>query len=160
MESVATKDTAWATVRDWRGHRWTALAVRLYLAGIFAWAWYPKITDTDLFALQISAYEILPLWMVAPVAYILPWIELITALLLAGGIAVRAAAAAVAGMLLVFMMAMAIAMANGIELSCGCFGAGSDAVGSSMLWRDAGWLVLASYVLVFDRKPIGAQTLL
>jgi uncharacterized membrane protein YphA (DoxX/SURF4 family) len=143
----------------WRGHRWLALGARLYLAGIFVFACWPKISDPSLFALQVAAYEILPIWGVGIVATVLPWLELAAALLLATGIAVRWAAAAAAAMLGAYAIAGAAALARGLDLSCGCFGAG-DPIGAWSLARNGIWLAIAAYVFVLDREPLGLGALL
>lgn len=143
----------------WRGHRWLALASRLALAGTFLVAWWTKIRDPGLFALQLAAYELLPIWLVRVVAASLPWLELGVALLLVSGTAARWAAAVAASLLVVFVLTGATAIARGLELSCGCFGEG-DPVGAWSLTRSGVLCVMAVYVLLVDRVPLGVEALL
>ncbi len=67
---------------DWRGHAWLALAARLYLGGIFLFAAAHKVWDPAGFALDVATYDILPLELVNLQAIILPWVEVVAALLL------------------------------------------------------------------------------
>ena len=139
----------------WRGHRWLALIIRLYLAGIFLVAWYGKVRDPGLFGLQVAAYQILPVWAIKVVVVLLPLLELTLAVLLIVGMWVRSAAALIGALLLVFMLAAVIAMAKGLELSCGCFSGAEEPLAWDTLARDGGWLLLATYVVAVDREPLG-----
>jgi len=145
-------------LRQWRGHRWVALPARLYLAAIFLWACWHKIIDPAAFAVDVATYQILPLSLVNAMALLLPWIELAAGLMLLVGARVRAGALLVSGMMVVFIAALSIALARGQSLSCGCFasrGAADDPISWKTLVRDATWLLLALYVLVFDETPLG-----
>jgi uncharacterized membrane protein YphA (DoxX/SURF4 family) len=151
-----------SALADWRGHRFLALPVRIYLAAIFLLACWHKILDPQSFAVDVATYQILPLWLVNLMAIILPWVELVAALLLATGVRVRAAALLVSGMMVVFLIAISLALAKGLQMSCGCFasqGATEDPIGTRTVLRDAAWLLLAVYVLAFDRSPIGLASL-
>jgi len=142
---------------------WTALAARLYLGGVFLAACFHKIAHPDLFAVDVATYGILPLALVNPMALVLPWIELIAGAMFVVGLRVRAAALLIAGMMVVFIAAIAIALAKGLDLSCGCFasaGAAEDPISWLTLARDGAWLALALYVLFLDRDPIGVDRLI
>ena len=142
----------------WRGHPYLALPVRLYLAVIFLMACYHKIIEPGSFALDIATYQILPLYLVNLMAIILPWVELAAGAMFLSGFRTRAAAILIAGMMLVFTMAISIALAKGLDMSCGCFasqGAIDDPISFHTILRDLGWLALALYVLIFDHNPLG-----
>jgi uncharacterized membrane protein YphA (DoxX/SURF4 family) len=145
---------------EWRGHAWLALTARLYLGMIFLLACWHKILDPGAFALDIATYQIMPLGLVNLMAIVLPWIELAAAILLVAGFRTRAAALLIATMMTTFTIAIAIAVGKGLDMSCGCFasqGAAEDPISYRTVLRDAGWLLLALYVLVFDRKPLGVD---
>jgi len=142
----------------WSGHAWVALPARLYLAWVFIYACIHKIAHPSAFALDIATYDILPLSLVNPMAIILPWIELVAGVLLVIGWRVRAAALSVCGMMVMFIAAIAIALAKGLDMSCGCFASqavNEDPIGWLTVMRDLGWLALAGYVVFFDRNPLG-----
>jgi len=142
---------------------WTALAARLYLGGVFLAACLHKIAAPEMFAVDVATYGILPLALVNPMALLLPWIELFTAVQFFVGFRVRAAALLIAGMMAVFIAAIAIALARGLDMSCGCFasaGAAEDPISWMTIVRDSGWFALAVYVLFLDRDPIGLDRLI
>lgn len=142
----------------WRGHPYAALLARVYLAAVFLWACWHKILEPGSFALDIATYQTLPLSTVNLLAIVLPWIELVAAVMLLAGFRTRAAALLVTGMMSMFTAAVAIALAKGLDMSCGCFasaGAADDPISLRTIGRDLGWLGLSLYVLVFDGTPLG-----
>jgi uncharacterized membrane protein YphA (DoxX/SURF4 family) len=127
-------------------------ALRLYLGAVFLAACWYKIADPGAFALSIATYDILPSWLVHPMALMLPWIELLVALTLIAGFWTRASALAVGGMMVMFIAALGIALSKDLQMSCGCFAsaeAGND-INSATLMRDLLWLLGAGFVLVAD----------
>lgn len=146
----------------WRGHAVLALAARLYLGAIFLLACWHKLIEPSAFALDIATYQILPLALINPMAIVLPWVELAAGLMLMIGFRTRAAALLVAGMMAMFLAAISIALAKGLNMSCGCFasqGAAEDPISWRTIVRDSGWLLLALYVLFLDRRPLGLDRL-
>jgi uncharacterized membrane protein YphA (DoxX/SURF4 family) len=124
------------------------LALRLLLGGVWLYAAYTKLKHPWLiFAMSIDAYHLLPEWAVLTVARTLPWIELAIGVLLIGGILLRYASVAGAGILAVFFAAMISAYARGLAIDCGCFGPG-DALSKLTLLRD-GALLTAAIVLAW-----------
>jgi len=147
---------------DWRGHSVLAMAARLYLGIIFLLACWHKILEPAAFALDIATYQILPLGLVNLQAIVLPWVELAAGLMLLLGFRTRAAALLVAGMMVMFTVAISIAVAKGLDMSCGCFasqGAAEDPISWRTIARDGSWLLLAVYVVIFDRRPLGLDRL-
>lgn len=143
---------------SWGGHPPIALAARLYLGWVFLYACWHKIQHPADFALDIATYQILPLSLVNIMAIVLPWLELIAGGLLILGFRARAAALCVSGMMVMFTVAISIAVARGQDMSCGCFasqGVVEDPISYLTVLRDLGWTALALYVLVFDRRPLG-----
>ncbi|NMB77122.1 MAG: DoxX family membrane protein [Myxococcales bacterium] len=145
---------------SWRGHPPIALVARLYLGWVFLYACWHKLLHPGDFALDIATYQILPLSLVNLMAIVLPWLELIAGGLLVIGFRTRAAALCILGMMAMFSVAIAIAVARGQEMSCGCFasqGLKEDPISWLTVLRDLGWTALAAYVLVFDRRPLGVD---
>ncbi len=144
---------------NWPGHSWLAMPVRYYLAYLFILASLHKIAYPESFALDIATYQILPLSLINLQAIILPWLELVVGILLIVGFKVRASALVVAGMMVMFIIAILIALAKGLDLSCGCFASQAaqdeDPISWWTVWRDLAWLGLALYVVAFDRAAIG-----
>jgi putative oxidoreductase len=145
---------------DWPGHRWLSFTVRIYLGAVFLSACWHKILHPGLFALDVATYDILPLGLVNLQAIILPWVELVAAVLLLLGVRSRAAAMLICGMMLMFIVAVSLAFSKGIDTSCGCFAsttAGEDPISWWTIGRDLFWLALSGYAVIFDRAPIGLE---
>lgn len=132
-------------------------ACRLLLAGLFLWAASLKIGDPAAFALAVSRYHILPGPLVNPVAILLPWVEILSALaLLLPSRSFRAAGAAlIAAMLAVFSLAIAWSLLLGHPPSCGCFSLRPDAAPSNAwnLLRNAALLAAAAVALADAISP-------
>lgn len=142
---------------------WLAAPARWYLGVLFIGACLHKIADPHSFAVDIATYDILPLVLVNLAAIALPWIELAAGAMLMAGWRVRAAALLIAGMMVVFLAALIVALARGLDMSCGCFasqGADEDPISHLTILRDLCWLGLALFVLVFDRGLVGIDGLL
>jgi hypothetical protein len=69
----------------------------------------------------IANYEILPYWMVNIIALVLPWLEFWIGLFLIAGIFVRSCAIIQIGLLLIFILAIGLNIARGVNFYCGCF---------------------------------------
>ena len=137
---------------------WCSVPMRWYLGLLFIGACLHKIAEPESFALDIATYGILPLVAINLVAIVLPWIELFVGAMLIAGWRVRAASLLVAAMMVVFLAALCIALARGLDMSCGCFasqGAEEDPISRLTVLRDAAWLGLALFVIAFDRGQVG-----
>lgn len=147
---------------SWRGHAWLALPLRLYLGVLFIYAAVHKVADPAAFALDVATYEILPLGLVNLVALTMPWIEIVAGAMLIAGVRVRPAALVVAALMAVFLVALIIALARGLDMSCGCFasqGAESDPISWRTVLRDLVWFAMAAHVAVFDRARLSVAKL-
>jgi uncharacterized membrane protein YphA (DoxX/SURF4 family) len=145
---AATRGRGWQTWLDWAG-----TVARVGLATVWAWAGWAKMADPGGAVLSVRAYRLLPEALVRPVAWGLPFLELAVAVLLLTGIATRLAGAISAGLLVVFMLGIAAAWARGLQIDCGCFGAGGPdaSVGAAQylgeLLRDGGLLLVSAYLI-------------
>lgn len=138
---------------------WLAVPARWYLGALFVGACLHKIAQPAAFALDIATYDILPLAAVNLGAISLPWVELAAGIMLLVGWRVRPAALLVTLMMLAFIAALVIALARGLDMSCGCFAsqgaAEDDPISRLTVARDLAWLGLALFVLVCDRGLLG-----
>jgi uncharacterized membrane protein YphA (DoxX/SURF4 family) len=124
-----------------------ALVLRLVLGVVFVYAAWTKLrTPWELFAMEVDAYQLLPIKAVELVARALPWFELVVGLLLIAGFWLRTASTAIALVLAGFFTLMVRAYVKGMEIPCGCFGA-NDIISWKTLLRD-GSLLAAAVVLV------------
>ena len=81
---------------------WTA---RILVAAVFLAAAYGKIQDPIRFAEQIQDYRLVPIAWTHAMAFIVPWVELLTIALLLTGFWRREARALIAAQLIVFTAA-------------------------------------------------------
>lgn len=125
--------------------------VRLVLGGVFAYAAVGKLADPTGFAREIANYQLLPDY-AQHVAVSLPTTELVAALTLFAPDRRwrRAGALAIAALLAVLLVAVTSVVLRGINVDCGCFGAGSGAVTWLTVLRNTGLLGLALYLVRLD----------
>ncbi len=98
------------------------LVLRLGLAGLFIWAATLKLQDPRAFLYSIKGFDLLPEHILPPLAFIVPWTEIVCAGALLLGVWSRGAALALTGMLLTFIGAILSAIVRKLEIECGCFG--------------------------------------
>jgi len=133
------------------------LLLRWFLGVVFIYAAIGKIIDPNTFAEQVDNYRLLPWILVIAVAVILPWVELLTALLLLIGRWLAAASLWVIAMNLVFIMAIFSAMVRGLNIDCGCFSLHSQGsqVGLHRVLEDVVFLLAAG--LIFYKAKADSQ---
>ena len=95
---------------------------RLGLGGLFIYSAWAKIDDPGLFADSVSRYEVLPECMLGIFSLTMPMLELVAGAALVFTKWMRESALLISGMLALFIVALAQALARGLEISCGCFG--------------------------------------
>jgi putative oxidoreductase len=103
---------------------------------------------------EIHNYQLFPA--LAPVlAATLPAVELAIGAALLGGSRswVRAGALASAALLVIFTVAVGSAVARGIDIRCGCFGAGSGPVTWITVLRDVALLAASAALLLVTGSP-------
>jgi len=105
-------------------NKYLILLSRLVLGFVFIYAAVEKISDPDSFAVSISNYRILPLQLVNIFAIALPWLELITGILLIYGVCIKENSFIIGSLMLLFTVMVLIAVLRGLDIDCGCFGTG------------------------------------
>jgi uncharacterized membrane protein YphA (DoxX/SURF4 family) len=96
-------------------------AARIFLAGLFIYAGLPKILAPEAFALVVFRFHLLPDVLINVVALLLPWLEICAGLALLLPAWRRAGAAWLAGLLGAATAALALGLARGLDIDCGCF---------------------------------------
>ena len=124
------------------------LGVRLLLAVVFLAAGIGKLRDRQRFTATLTALDIARPW-AAPLATVIPGIELLTgAALLHVDLAPTAAAASLA-LLAVFTVVATISIKQGTALNCACFGSiVEEPLGLATVVRNAALMALATLVIV------------
>lgn len=122
---------------------------RLVIGVLFIYASFDKIAHVPDFARAVHNYRMLPFYAENLMAMTLPWIELFAGLFLILGYKVRGSALVLSALLVVFVVAIAAALARGLDISCGCFDTKEGAkVGLELLVRDLIWLVMTLAILL------------
>ena len=111
----------------------------------------PKLAAPRQFVNDVQQYGMLPRPLASAFGYALPYVELVAAVLLLTGIYTNWATLGVAVMLLTFMVAVGVAMARKLNLTCSCFGLlYRERVGWSTQIRDGILLAAVLFILVAD----------
>jgi putative oxidoreductase len=125
-----------------------------FLGAIFITAGLSKIVDPKAFAQEIANFQLLPA--LAPyLAAALPATEIVAggALLVGTPPWRRAGAAAIFALTALFTVAVSSAAARGLDISCGCFGAGGGPVTWLTVARNVGLLAIAGALVATGAEP-------
>lgn len=140
--------------------QWLTLLVRVFLGGYFLFAAVPKIAEPYAFSVSIVHYQMMPDWSVNAFALIVPWLELLVGVCLVVGFRVRSAAVVCAVLLAMFIAAIGWAMANGLQIDCGCFGSGNkEEVGWGKIWKNLGMMAMCAYLVWRPASPLALEPL-
>jgi uncharacterized membrane protein YphA (DoxX/SURF4 family) len=133
-------------------HPWVVRGAQLVIGAVFVWAALPKVTDPASFATSVHNFRMIPVPFENLVALTLPWIELVVGLALILGIEPRAGGLVAATLMVVFTIAVATALARGLDIECGCFGTEDGArVGMEKLFENIGLTALAAIAALRPR---------
>jgi uncharacterized membrane protein YphA (DoxX/SURF4 family) len=103
-------------------NKYFLLLLRILLGFIFIFAAIEKIAVPENFSVSISNYKLLPAEFINIPTIIIPWIELISGLLLLLGISVKENSAIITFLLIVFTITIIISLFRGLNIDCGCYG--------------------------------------
>jgi putative oxidoreductase len=144
---------------NWRNQTtadWIAWVLRVFLGGFYVVAGAVKIPDPGKFAGAVANYRLLPHELINLVAITLPWIEIAAGLLLIIGIWRISSAWLINLMTLMFIAAIAAAVARGLSIECGCFGTvGGRKVGLWAIAEDVALLAGGLWMIWhWTRRPV------
>jgi uncharacterized membrane protein YphA (DoxX/SURF4 family) len=95
----------------------------------------------------------MPDFIINLLAIAFPWIELVAGILLVFGISVKENSAILSGLLVIFIIAIAISLARGLNIDCGCFGTvDGSKVGLMKILENIGLLLLGLILIKFDSR--------
>jgi len=134
-------------------NKYLLLVFRVILSFIFIYAGVEKISNPAGFSDAIDNYRLLPLFSVNFFAIILPWIELVAGVLLLFGISVKENSFIISVLLAVFLVAIIISLARGLNIECGCFGTILGArIGLEKIVENILLLVMSFLLMKFDSE--------
>lgn len=139
---------------DWNLTRYRlGTVLRLVLGGVWAWAAFSKLQEPRQFLRAVRAFDATPEWLSKGIAYGLPMLELIVAVLLILGLLTRIAAGISAVLFTIFLIGILQAWARGLRLDCGCFGGAGGLTDNPTYWldilRDVSLMAVAIYLFVW-----------
>jgi len=123
------------------------LVSRLIIADIFVYSGTEKFLNIHAFAQSVSNYRILPESLNIYFAVFISVAEIVLGLLFLLGVYVRETGILLIFLNLVFIFAMATAMARGIDTSCGCFSPEGETLGVKDILRDVFFILLIFVVI-------------
>ncbi len=108
------------------------LVLRLVLGGTFLWSGMTKIVNPGQFAALVLNYQVFPSTSIAPIAVVLPWLEVVCGFLMVVNRLTSGGALLLSAMIFAFIGLHIANLARGIDIACGCFSLSPDA--SSRTW--------------------------
>ena len=129
-------------------NRYLTLLFRLVLAGVFLLSSFGKLVNIEEYSVNaIYNFQIMPVWLARPFGYVMPFIELLCALGLLGGVLTRLSGLGAALMSLAFFIAKAIVLLQGRSIECGCFGAIVETLASVTIYMDVPMMLMGLFVM-------------
>lgn len=143
-------------------HPATLAAFKVLLGLLFVISSISKIQNPAKFMDSMEAYKIIPQIMVAPLAIIIPWLQIVCGILFIFDVYAQSAALILSGLLVVYTAAIAQAFARGMSMDCGCFDlieGMEDKVGWKSIIRDLIFLGMSGAVFLFDKNTVNVYGL-
>jgi len=115
--TIVASSTTWTRIA--REFDWVA---RLVVGGIFVWSGASHLANPYYFLSTVYQYELTSAPIGALIASYIPFLELVLAVCLLGGLCRRPTWIVTSALLLTFVAVQGSALARGLRISCGCFG--------------------------------------
>jgi putative oxidoreductase len=127
---------------------------RLLLGGLFIYASLGKIVNPEGFARIVYDYRLFPNFTIYFIAFLIPWLEMISGLFLVSGLMVRTPAILLSVLLFSFIVALSINALRGLDISCGCFSTSGEFRESAIISivRDLIFLIPAGVIVFFHQS--------
>ena len=127
-----------------------ALTLRMLLGAFFVYTGWLKTQNFIGFLNDIRSFQILDDPYAAWLAMGLPWLEILAGAALVFGVLVEGGLTIIAGMLAVFIWALAYSWQRGLDIQCGCFGKDAQNTNyTDRILQDAGLLAVATGLLIY-----------
>ena len=140
-------------------NKYLLLLLRIFLSFIFIYAGIEKISNPGDFAQAIANYKMLPVSFVNIIALTLPWIEVISGILLLFGVSVKENSLIITVLLGIFILAIAISLFRGLDISCGCFGTKlGTKVGITKVLENVGLFFFGIILVIFGSDFLVLET--
>lgn len=135
-------------------HPYLQPLLRIVLGFIFLQSGYAKLQHLPEFYEAARNYHVLPPAVSHFYAVMVPWLEIMAGIYLFFGLFTRFAALISSGLLVSFIIAIAVVLSRGEAINCGCFVGGKESpVDMALLIRDVLLLAASSYLLFTKPCP-------
>ncbi|HEY5743064.1 MAG TPA: MauE/DoxX family redox-associated membrane protein [Terrimicrobiaceae bacterium] len=139
--------------------RRTLLAIRWVLGTIFLYSGVIKASSSARFAIALAPFTLIPENWIQPLSMALPLCEVVAGVLLVLPPTRRLGGWLILGLCLVFILALGWALANGIIVSCSCFGEEDQPSVSKMILALIRDIILAGLaIIVLLERPSTSST--
>lgn len=128
------------------------LLLRVIIGSVFIYAGFIKLIDPKAFAKAISQYDIVPEFLLAPLAIGLPALEFLAGLGLI--LNIRGSLTVIFNLLFVFTLVLGYGIFNDLDIDCGCFSPDEINAHNSLkqaLFRDLLMVIAACYIYIYKR---------
>lgn len=136
--------------------KWAYYGGRIFLGLAFLVAGIVKIQDPYRFADAVLAFQLLSQPLAGLAAAVIPWLEVVSGGFLCLGFKRRSALLIIILFMAVFLGVMAVTMARGLEIDCGCGLFNDRQVGVAALVEDILLLGLAIWLYRVERERAAA----
>jgi hypothetical protein len=137
--------------------KWSAVTLRVILAGIFLYSGLIKASSSAQFAIALAPFTFLPEAWIRPLSILLPLCEIVAGLLVLVSPTKHIGAGVILVLCALFATVLGWALANGIIVSCSCFGEDDHPSAMKMALALARDLFLAGLALVIVREKTSAS---
>lgn len=125
---------------------------QIILGGLFIYAGILKIADPEGFSIDIENYRMAPKIFVNLIAIFLPYLEVITGLLVIFSPKKSGSLLILSALIFFFLIGITQAIIRGLDIECGCFGDASRIVGIRVLAEDLFFLIIALTLFIIELK--------
>jgi uncharacterized membrane protein YphA (DoxX/SURF4 family) len=132
-------------------HRFYIL-IRVIIGSVFIYAGFIKLIDPKAFAKAISQFDVVPEFLLAPLAIGLPALEFFAGLGLIFNI--RGSLQVIFNLLIVFILVLGYGIFNDLDIDCGCFSPEEISAYNSLklaLFRDILMVMAVCYIYIYKR---------
>jgi len=136
--------------------KWAYYGGRFFLGLAFVVAGIVKIQEPYQFAGAVLAYQLLPQPLAGLAAAIIPWLEVVSGGFLCLGLKRRSCLLVISLFMAVFLGVIAVTLARGLEIDCGCGLFSDRQVGVVALVEDILLLGLAIWLYRVERERAAA----
>lgn len=140
-------------MNNFLSNKYLLLIFRVIVGFVFLYAGAQKINSPSVFADSINAYKLFPEMLINFFAVFIPWLEVVSGLMLIFGIAVRENSFIISSLLTLFILLIVISMFRGLDIDCGCFGESNEnQIGIKKLVENS--LLLFMSILIMLKKTV------